>query len=130
MIEYASMAVSKLLVQAGFDKQPGADVDGFYTDEGDGLLKSGRDDPLPRLDQDGVVILDHYPAYRADTLGAWLTAHGYWVKVYATVNVPDCCVEAGKYPMKKRSQLSWTGHGATVCDALGRIVAQVLGAEP
>lgn len=126
MIEYASMEVSKLLVQAGFDKQPGADVDGFYTDEGDGLLKSGRDDPLPPVDQDGVVVLEHWPAYRADTLVAWLAAHGYWVKVYATVNVPDCCVEAGKHPMNKRGKQCWTGHGDTVADALGKIVAQVL----
>lgn len=119
MIEYASMEVSKLLVQAGFDKQPGADVDGFYTDEGDGLLKSGRDDPLPPLDQDGVVVLEHWPAYRADTLLSWLLHRGVSVTttvggggfIYATVNYH-------------------TMSGDTVADALGKTVAYALGVEP
>lgn len=119
MVERTSKEVSKLLVQAGFDKQPGADVDGFYTDEGDGLLKSGRDDPLPRLDQDGVVVLEHLPAYRADTLLTWLLCQGASVTtvqggggfMYATVNYH-------------------TESGDTLADALGKTVAQVLGVKP
>lgn len=127
MIEYASMEVSKLLVQAGFDKQPGADVDGFYTDEGDGLLPHGND-PLPRLDQDGVVILDHYPAYRADTLLAWLLEHGLSIDHIEHHSVDGFIVRFMDASLAHVCPLEAIED--TLPDALGKIVAQVLGVKP
>ena len=108
MNDFTSFDVSERLMKAGF-------VDKDAAQE------------LSNLDGKGNETW--VDTYRSDTLLAWLTDRGYWVKIYPKVGT-DCIAAAGHYPVRFRGKDQATGRGENTPDALAEVVIQVMGKTP